>query len=85
MALLTGAPAEPAGDQGPVVCACQGVRLGTIEAAIADGNTKSVAALSDATGAGATCGGCRAEVTQMLKTHRQHLNSAPMEALAESA
>jgi len=85
MALLTGAPAEPAGDQGPVVCACQGVRLGTIEAAIADGNTKSVAALSDATGAGATCGGCRAELTQMLKTHRQHLNSAPMEALAESA
>lgn len=85
MALLTGAPAEPVGDQGPVVCACQGVRRTVIEAAMADGNPKSVAALSDATGAGATCGGCRAELTQMLKSHRRHKISAPEEALAESA
>jgi len=91
MALLTGAPAEPGADKGPVVCACQGVRRSVIEAAMADGNPMadtncmSVAALSDATGAGATCGGCRPELTQMLKSHRRALNSAPEDALARSA
>ena len=63
MAPLTGTPAETGAALGPVVGACLCVRRGTIEATLESANPMSVAALSNATGAGATCGVCRPALT----------------------
>jgi assimilatory nitrate reductase catalytic subunit len=63
--LLVGrAPGQPL-ETSPVVCACRGVRQGKIEAAIA-GGCRSVDAISEATGAGASCGSCRPEIARLL-------------------
>ncbi len=63
--------AGPAGGKaaaGPLVCACFGVRLETIEAAIVNGGA-SIEAVGAATGAGANCGSCRAEIRQILASY----------------
>jgi assimilatory nitrate reductase catalytic subunit len=63
--LLVGrAPGAPV-QTGPVVCACRGVRQAKVEAAIADG-CRTVDAVSDATGAGASCGSCRPEIARLI-------------------
>ncbi|HEY1945191.1 MAG TPA: molybdopterin-dependent oxidoreductase [Roseiarcus sp.] len=49
----------------PLVCACFGVRRDAIEASIAKG-AASVDAVGGATRAGANCGSCRAEISQLL-------------------
>ena len=86
MALLTGTPAETTGaDLGPVVGAGLCVRRGTVEATLESANPMSVAALSNATGAGATCGVCRPALTGMFNVHRHRHTAAPKEALAHSA
>jgi assimilatory nitrate reductase catalytic subunit len=75
--LLVGrAPGQPI-ETSPIVCACRGVRLARIEAAIA-GGCGSVDAVSDATGAGASCGSCRPEIARLL-------NSAPSREVRHAA
>jgi assimilatory nitrate reductase catalytic subunit len=64
-ALLVGRPPGRALETGPVVCACRGVRLQRIEAAIA-GGADDVDQVSEATGAGAACGSCRPEIARLL-------------------
>jgi assimilatory nitrate reductase catalytic subunit len=73
--LLVGrAPGQPI-DSSPIVCACRGVRQGRIAAAIADGRA-TVEAVSEATGAGASCGSCRPEIARLIadapKTEVRH-------------
>lgn len=63
--LLSGRAAQPAGNEGAVVCACHGVRAGAIRAAIAAG-ASSVAAIGATVKAGTGCGACVAEIRQML-------------------
>jgi assimilatory nitrate reductase catalytic subunit len=63
--LLVGrAPGRPI-ETGPVVCACRGVRQAKIEAAIAEG-CRTVDAIGEVTGAGASCGSCRPELARLL-------------------
>jgi assimilatory nitrate reductase catalytic subunit len=52
-------------ETGPTVCACRGVRLNRIEAAIEEG-CRSVDAIGEVTGAGASCGSCRPEIARAL-------------------
>jgi assimilatory nitrate reductase catalytic subunit len=63
-ALLAGRPGG-AIDQGQVVCACHGIREGTIDAAIAAG-CASAASVGAATKAGTNCGACVPELAARL-------------------
>jgi assimilatory nitrate reductase catalytic subunit len=75
--LLVGrAPGRPI-ETSPVVCACRGVRLAKIEAAVA-GGCGSVDAVGEATGAGASCGSCRPEIARIL-------NAAPKPEVRHAA
>jgi assimilatory nitrate reductase catalytic subunit len=75
--LLVGrAPGQPV-ETSPVVCACRGVRLAKIEAAVA-GGCGSVDAVGEATGAGTSCGSCRPEIARLL-------NSAPKPEVRHAA
>jgi assimilatory nitrate reductase catalytic subunit len=75
--LLVGrAPGQPM-DTSPVVCACRGVRLAKIEAAVA-GGCGSVDAVGEATGAGTSCGSCRPEIARLL-------NAAPKPEVRHAA
>jgi assimilatory nitrate reductase catalytic subunit len=64
-ALLIGRQPGQAMETGPMVCACRGVRVPRIEAAIA-GGCASVDAVGEVTGAGTTCGSCRPEIARLL-------------------
>lgn len=64
-ALLSGRPANGA-EQGPVVCACMGVRAGTIIGAIAEHGLANVKAVGECTGAGTNCGSCRADIRKLI-------------------
>jgi assimilatory nitrate reductase catalytic subunit len=63
MLLLGRAPGVA--DQGRLVCACMGVAARPIEAAITRG-AADVHAVGETTGAGTSCGSCRAEIRRML-------------------
>jgi assimilatory nitrate reductase catalytic subunit len=63
--LLIGRPPGQPIQTGPLVCACRGVRLNKIEAALEDG-CRSVDAVGEATGAGSSCGSCRPEIARAL-------------------
>jgi assimilatory nitrate reductase catalytic subunit len=52
-------------ETGPIVCACRGVRQTKIEAAITAG-CDTLDAIADTTGAGASCGSCRPEISRLL-------------------
>ena len=65
--LLAGRPAQPAPDQGPIVCSCFDVGAKTIAAAI-EGGAASVEAVGAATCAGTNCGSCRPAIADLLKT-----------------
>ena len=64
-ALLIGRAPGRAADTSPVVCACRNVRGAAIARAIAAG-AHDVDAVSDATGAGSSCGSCRPEIARIL-------------------
>jgi NAD(P)H-nitrite reductase large subunit len=55
--------------EGPdtVICACNGVTRGRIEAAIEDGGLSHVDQVSRATGAATGCGGCANSVAALLR------------------
>jgi assimilatory nitrate reductase catalytic subunit len=77
MSLLMGAPAGDAADrQGRVVCACERVTQGAIDAAIREAGLTTVAALGEATGAGMTCGSCRPELAERIATVRAEAPAA---------
>jgi len=63
--LLVGRSPGVAIETGPIVCACRGVRQVRVEAAIAEG-CGTVDAVSEATGAGASCGSCRPEIARLI-------------------
>lgn len=69
-ALLSGRAPGGGGGEGAIVCACMGVRSGTIRAAIADG-VRDVTAIGECTGAGTNCGSCRAEIRLLIENHEK--------------
>ncbi|MEW6648005.1 MAG: molybdopterin-dependent oxidoreductase [Pseudomonadota bacterium] len=64
--LLTGRAPQGMATGGAVVCACHGVRAGTIRAAI-DAGAQSVEAIGEITRAGTGCGSCVAEIRGLLQ------------------
>ena len=64
-ALLIGRAPGRVVESAPLVCACRGVRADRIGAAIAAG-AGSVDAVSEATGAGSSCGSCRPEIARII-------------------
>jgi assimilatory nitrate reductase catalytic subunit len=68
--ILAGQPGGGAGDPGPTVCACMGVGVGTILAALEDGRAQDVDTLGDCTGAGTSCGSCRPELAALVARAR---------------
>ncbi len=64
-ALLIGRAPGRVVESAPLVCACRGVRADKIGAAIAAG-AGSVDAVSEATGAGSSCGSCRPEIARII-------------------
>ena len=73
-ALLLGRPPGRALETGSIVCACRGVRLERISAAIRDG-ASDLDAVGAATGAGASCGSCRPEIARLIR-QRETLDAA---------
>jgi assimilatory nitrate reductase catalytic subunit len=67
--LLRGS-AGPGGDAGPVVCACHGVGLATLERTIREQNLRTVDAIGAATRAGTGCGSCIPELKALLERAR---------------
>ncbi len=59
------APAQPPGPES-VVCACNAVKRGQIEQAIAQGGLRTPAQVGTVTRAGTGCGGCTAEIEELL-------------------
>ena len=72
-ALLHGRSAA-AVEAGPMVCACQAVTSRRIEAAI-DQGAASVAQVGAVTGAGTSCGSCRAEIVRLLRARQPSANA----------
>ena len=64
-ALLSGQSASGK-PQGPVVCACMGVRADTIVDAIAEHALTNVKEVGECTGAGTNCGSCRADIRKLI-------------------
>jgi assimilatory nitrate reductase catalytic subunit len=75
-ALLIGRPPGRAVDASPIVCACRGVRMAKIEAAVGSG-CNSIDAVGETTGAGTSCGSCRPEIARLLAAApKEVLNAA---------
>jgi assimilatory nitrate reductase catalytic subunit len=64
--ILTGLPPADRPDPGPILCACLGVGVNTILAAIESKGLMSVEALGTALGAGTNCGSCRPEIAALI-------------------
>ena len=64
--VLAGRPSADQPDPGPTLCACFGVGVNTILAAIRDRNLHSVADIGAALNAGTNCGSCRPELSALL-------------------
>jgi len=65
-ALLSGKSTEGIADAGPVVCACFGVGLHVIRAALADGAASNVEEIGKALRAGTNCGSCLPELKRIV-------------------
>jgi len=65
-AVLSGKSTSGLADPGPVVCACFGVGLNTIRAAIASGEATSAEAIGTALRAGTNCGSCLPELRKIV-------------------
>ena len=68
--VLTGRAPANRPDPGPTICACFGVGLNTIVAAIETQGLASVDAIGDALQAGTNCGSCRSELGAILATRQ---------------
>jgi len=65
-AVLSGKSADGLADPGPVICACFGVGLNVIRAAIASGAAVSVEQIGAALRAGTNCGSCLPELKRIV-------------------
>ncbi|MDP2409712.1 MAG: molybdopterin-dependent oxidoreductase [Pseudolabrys sp.] len=68
--VLSGKSADGLADPGPVICACFGVGLNTIRAALASGAAASVADIGAALRAGTNCGSCLPELKRIVSHDR---------------
>jgi assimilatory nitrate reductase catalytic subunit len=64
--VLSGKSADGISDPGPVICACFGVGLNTIRAALANGTAANLDAIGTALRAGTNCGSCVPELKKIL-------------------
>jgi assimilatory nitrate reductase catalytic subunit len=85
--LLSGLSADGLADAGPIVCACFGVGLNTIRAALASGEASDVASIGTALRAGTNCGSCLPELKKIVAQHAEtheghHEQHAPQPAHA---
>lgn len=78
--LLSGRPADPAADTGPVVCSCFNVGENTIRNAIIDQQLETVEAVGKCLKAGTNCGSCKPELKSLLSEI-----AGEMEATSHSA
>ena len=69
-AVLSGKSTEGLADPGPVVCACFGVGLNAIRAAIESGTAVNVEDISAALRAGTNCGSCLPELKKIVDCGR---------------
>jgi assimilatory nitrate reductase catalytic subunit len=67
-AVLAGRPGAGAVDRGTIVCACFGIGVNEISAAVARGCC-TVATVGEATQAGTNCGSCRPEIRKIVDRH----------------
>ncbi len=71
--VLAGRAPGAQADCGPIVCACFGVGVRTIVAAIRDQKLVDVAAIGAALGAGTNCGSCRPAIAQLIATETREI------------
>jgi len=74
-ALLSGRSTEGLADPGPVVCACFGVGLNVIRAAIASGAAANVDEIGAALRAGTNCGSCLPELNKIVSGEKLALTA----------
>ena len=70
-AVLSGAPGDGRPDEGATICACFGVGVNSIIAAISEGRALTLSALGESLRAGTNCGACRPELKALIARHRQ--------------
>lgn len=70
-AILAGRAPDGAADCGPTVCACFGVGLGTITAALASGQARCAETLGATLKAGTNCGSCLPELRRIVANRRE--------------
>ncbi|WP_108396277.1 nitrate reductase [Devosia submarina] len=68
--VLAGRPGTDMPDSGAIVCACFGVGVNTIAAAVTGQGCTTVEAVGACTRAGTNCGSCRAEIRGIIEAHR---------------
>lgn len=54
------------GQADEIICHCNGITRGQIEAAIKEGGLKTFDEVSEATEAGSVCGGCQDDIEEIL-------------------
>jgi len=69
-AMLSGKSTKGIADPGPLVCACFGVGLNVIRAALASGRAASVEQIGVALRAGTNCGSCLPELKRIVGDDR---------------
>jgi assimilatory nitrate reductase catalytic subunit len=68
--VLSGKSTEGVADAGPVICACFGVGLNTIRAALASNSAASVEEIGSTLRAGTNCGSCLPELKRIVNHER---------------
>ena len=74
-AILAGGAADPAQDEGALICSCHGVGVNRVHKAITDG-ARTLKAIGEMTSAGTGCGSCRMELGRMLPASRTDTSPA---------
>ena len=69
--LLSGRSADGVVETGPVICACFGVGLSAIRAALAQGQAVTVDDIGRALRAGTNCGSCLPELRSIIERSAQ--------------
>jgi len=65
--ILSGVPADPASDVGPIICSCFSVGRNTINRAICEQKLQTVAEVGQCLKAGTNCGSCQSEIFRLLE------------------
>jgi assimilatory nitrate reductase catalytic subunit len=68
--VLSGKSTDGIADPGPIICACFGVGLNHIHAAIASGEASNVDDIGRALHAGTNCGSCLPELKRIVSHDR---------------